>query len=90
MFVMPKLVEQGLSEEQIISEVSLKSLTEQLKANDKVRIFTNENDFLNEPSSVQWVKSTFGDRATVFKDGGHLGDLITEEVRSDIIEVLED
>ena len=46
-------------------------------------------DFLNEEGSVEWVKSTFGDRATIFEEGGHLGDLITDKVKSEIIEALE-
>ena len=88
-FVMPTLKETGISEEQVAKEVSLKSLTEKLKANDRVFVFANQNDFLNEEGSVEWVKSTFGDRATIFEEGGHLGDLITDKVKSEIIEALE-
>ncbi|MDD7985582.1 VacJ family lipoprotein [Lentisphaera marina] len=88
-FVMPTLQETGLTEEQVAKEVSLKSLTEKLKSNDRVYVFTNQNDFLNEEGSVEWIKSTFGDRATVFEEGGHLGNLITDKVRSEIVEVLE-
>ncbi|WDE98707.1 VacJ family lipoprotein [Lentisphaera profundi] len=90
MFVMPKLKETGLTEEQIAKDVSLRSVSKALKENDKIRVFTNQNDFLNEEGSIAWMKSTFGDRLTVFPDGGHLGNLIQDKVRSEIIESLED
>ena len=83
---------QNISIDRAIDKITNKAVIEYsgFKNNDKFHIFNNENDFLNEASSIEWVKATFGDRAKVFENGGHLGDLITDEVRSEIIEVLED
>lgn len=63
----------------------LHSIADGLRANDKVRLFSNENDFLLRPEDVSWLKQLLGDRAKFFPAGGHLGNLHRKAIQ-DIIE----
>jgi len=47
-----------------------------LRANPKIRIIVNRNDFLLADEDLAWLDATFGpEQLTVFKQGGHLGNL---------------
>jgi hypothetical protein len=61
-----------------------------LHQNPAVRVFTNANDFLLRPGDLDWLRSTLGDRLTVFPDGGHLGNLYREYIRAEIGSTIAD
>ena len=63
----------------------LRSIADGLRANDKIRLFANENDFLLRPDDVAWLKDLLGDRARFFPAGGHLGNLHRKAIQ-EIIE----
>ncbi|HEV8113921.1 MAG TPA: VacJ family lipoprotein [Planctomycetota bacterium] len=63
----------------------LHAIADGLRANDKVRLFANENDLLLRPEDVAWLKELFGDRAHFFPAGGHLGNLHRKAIQ-EIIE----
>jgi len=68
----------------------LRTYQEALKNDLRVRVLTNQNDFLLTEDDVAWMRSTFGtDRLTVFPKGGHLGNLVNPEVQKTILEALK-
>lgn len=73
----------------LIRRVSMRSLGPTLAVNPKVRLFTNSDDFLLTPEDIAWLKATFGDRMTLFENGGHLGNLHLPEVQARVVKALE-
>ena len=63
----------------------LRSIADGLRANDKVRVFSNENDFVLRPEDVTWLKNLLGEHAHIFPAGGHLGNLHRKSIQ-EIIE----
>ncbi|MFG0316286.1 MAG: MlaA family lipoprotein [Planctomycetota bacterium JB042] len=62
-----------------------------LTRNDKVRVFTNADDFLLAPEDVGWLRGVVGDGDFVLEEkGGHLGNLHEKEVQERIMEFLAD
>ncbi len=60
-----------------------------LRTNRTVRIIVNQNDFLLPPADLDWLDATFDpDQMTVFKKGGHLGNLANPTVQKAIMSAL--
>jgi pimeloyl-ACP methyl ester carboxylesterase len=60
-----------------------------LRANPDTRVIVNENDFLLTDDDLMWLSSTFGPgQLTVFKRGGHLGNLFNPTVQKSILAAL--
>jgi ABC-type transporter lipoprotein component MlaA len=60
----------------------LHAAADALRDSARVRVFTNENDFLLRPEDVAWLRETLGDRLTLSEQGGHLGNLYSEYMQS--------
>ncbi len=64
----------NISEEQMLEQNSLKSITTELRKNKRIFIFHNQDDFLFEPEDLQWIQNTVGDdRSFIYPHGGHMG-----------------
>ena len=51
---------------------------------------TNRNDFLLDAADLAWLNQTFGkSRLHVFPEGGHLGNLGSPEVWTEILDQLD-
>jgi ABC-type transporter lipoprotein component MlaA len=62
-----------------------------LRANQKIRVIVNENDFLLGDGDLDWLRATFGpEELTVFAEGGHLGNLFNPSVQKTILGTLSD
>jgi ABC-type transporter lipoprotein component MlaA len=60
-----------------------------LRANPDLKIIVNENDFLLADEDLAWLKATFSPaQLTVFKQGGHLGNLSNATVQKTILDGL--
>jgi len=60
-----------------------------LRANPDIRVIVNENDFLLEDADLAWLRGTFlPEQLTVFKKGGHLGNLFNPAVQKSILAAL--
>jgi ABC-type transporter lipoprotein component MlaA/pimeloyl-ACP methyl ester carboxylesterase len=60
-----------------------------LRANRDIRVICNENDFLLADEDVAWLRATFTpDQLTIFKQGGHLGNLTNPTVQKTILQAL--
>jgi ABC-type transporter lipoprotein component MlaA/pimeloyl-ACP methyl ester carboxylesterase len=68
----------------------LRTYGDQLRNNSKVYVIVNQNDFLLEPTDVDWLRATIPEeRLTVLPRGGHLGNLGQPEVQKEISTALE-
>ena len=60
-----------------------------LRANPNIRIIVNQNDFLLADEDLAWLHATFApEQLTVFKQGGHLGNLFNPAVQNTILGAL--
>jgi len=88
-FVLPYFAERevgvALSEDgarRLFERSDLHAVADALRADERVHVLANENDFLLRPEDVTWLRETLGDRATLFEEGGHLGNLYGEYLQS--------
>jgi ABC-type transporter lipoprotein component MlaA/pimeloyl-ACP methyl ester carboxylesterase len=61
-----------------------------LRANPKIRVIVNQNDFLLADEDLAWLRTTFTtNQLTVFAQGGHLGNLANPKVQEAILGALQ-
>lgn len=65
----------GGSVAQLIDQVSLYALTDYMKNSSKIAVMHNADDVILGPGDLGFLRSTFGDRLTVYPLGGHCGNL---------------
>jgi len=88
-FALPYCQQNGISRDQLSREINLRTYQKQLRSDSKIRVIVNEDDFLLTSGDISWLRSTFGSRITVLPNGGHLGNLASQPVRSAIITSLD-
>lgn len=92
-FVTPYYLDRGVEvdrAEAMVAAGDLRSYVEGLAGNKNVRLLLNRNDFLLSDADLEWLRATFGERATVFDSGGHLGNLFHPDVQNAIVRALSD
>ena len=68
----------------------LRTYTDELKANDKIRLIVNRNDFLLSAEDLEWIEATFApSEVTLFEHGSHLGNLSQAPVQRSILDALD-
>ena len=65
----------GLSKEELIEALSLKSIEGYLASSAKIGVITNEDDFILAPGELDYLQRVFGPRIKIYPSGGHLGNL---------------
>lgn len=65
----------GLSREELIEALSLKSIEGYLASSAKIGVITNEDDFILAPGELDYLRRVFGPRIKIYPRGGHLGNL---------------
>lgn len=65
----------GLSKEELIEALSIKSIEGYLASSAKIGVITNEDDFILAPGELDYLRRVFGPRLKVYPCGGHLGNL---------------
>jgi hypothetical protein len=65
----------GLTKQEYIDSLSLRSIEGYLKESAKFGIMTNENDFILTGEELGYLRQLFGERAKIYPRGGHLGNL---------------
>ncbi len=61
-----------------------------MRANPDIRVIVNQNDFLLEAGDLAWLQATFTtEQLTIFKQGGHLGNLQNPTAQKTILNALE-
>lgn len=71
----------------MFEQCDLRSIADELRANERILVFANENDFLLRPEDLTWLRETLADRVHIFPAGGHLGNLHRKTIQ-DLIENL--
>jgi hypothetical protein len=75
---------QGASMKDIERSIDLSNRTADLKQVKGLHLVLSKNDFLLNQSDREWFKANFSGQATVFEQGGHLGELWRPELREAI------
>ncbi|MFO1070912.1 MAG: hypothetical protein U1E14_20515 [Geminicoccaceae bacterium] len=65
--------EPDLTRDKAIAEARLQAIEPYLRANPRVGVFTNADDIILAPGELDWLKTVFDGRITVFPYGGHMG-----------------
>lgn len=68
----------NITREQLIEELSLKSIENYLRNSKKIHVVTNADDIILAKGEVEYLQDVFGDRAHIFKRGGHCGNMDRE------------
>jgi ABC-type transporter lipoprotein component MlaA len=77
------------SADELLARCDARRYSDELRANQKVFVFTNRNDFLLEEQDLQWLETTFGPRRLMIEsEGSHLGNLYQPEVQDRILDKL--
>lgn len=76
-FFRPFFAARGItaSREELAAQLSLKELETYLRQSEKIGVLTNADDLILKPDEVDYLKQVFGNRATIFPWGGHMGNL---------------
>lgn len=81
----------GTSKQEFLRHRSLINQSAALRSRKSTCVITNRNDFLLRPEDGPWLRDTFGpSRIIVLPNGGHLGNVASQEVRSAISKLLQD
>lgn len=64
-----------VTQQALIEQASLKSIEGYLKANEKISLITNEDDFILAPGELDFFRRVFQDRAKIYPTGGHCGNM---------------
>ena len=65
----------GLTRQQLLDELSLKSLAGYLSGADNIALVHNEDDVILAPGELDSLREIFGTRAKIYPLGGHMGNL---------------
>ena len=64
-----------LTEEQLISRLSLNFIEPYLGKADKIGILHNQDDIILDPGDIDYIRQLFGPRAQIYPSGGHCGNM---------------
>jgi predicted alpha/beta-fold hydrolase len=70
----------GLTSAQLKREMSLESIAPYLRRTGKIAMMTNNDDIILAPGEINFLRETFGDRATIWPTGGHCGNMEQKDV----------
>lgn len=74
----------GLSAEAIIASASLEAISGYLRTSSHIGLIHNRDDVILGPGDIGRFEELFGDRATIYPTGGHLGNLFHQSVAASI------
>jgi ABC-type transporter lipoprotein component MlaA/pimeloyl-ACP methyl ester carboxylesterase len=75
---------EGVTQEQIEFSINLQNRQDDLEDLKDLHLVLCDNDFLLNKEELNWFKETFAGKTTVFKQGGHLGELWRPELQDAI------
>ena len=65
----------NLTEDQLIKQLSLRSIDGYLRTSPKFGLIGNEDDIILLPGEIDYLRDLFGSRAKIFPHGGHCGNM---------------
>ena len=88
-FLEPYYQSIGIQSSQLIRQLNLRTHQVALRNQKKIRIIVNRNDFLLEKQDVSWLEKTFPpSRLKIFPDGGHMGNIASDDFKKELKESL--
>ena len=78
-----------LTRTSLIEEMSLTSIEDFLRDADNIYVTHNEDDLILEPGQVDFFREVFGERATIYPNGGHLGNMTQRDYVAHIIDIFQ-
>lgn len=60
---------------EFIADISLKTIEDYLRNTKKITVMHNFDDVILEPGEINFFSEVFGDRATIYPYGGHIGNI---------------
>lgn len=80
----------GKSPQQLLNACSLPAIADALSKNPRITLFQNRNDFLlaGIPEADKNYTRIFGERAVLFDDGGHLGNMFLPQYQEAMLKAL--
>lgn len=75
-----------LTSEQLQREMSLQSIASYLRKTEKIAMMTNADDLILAPGEIEFLRDTFGERATIWPTGGHCGNMEQKDVVAFMVE----
>ena len=61
--------------DEFIAAISLTKIADYLRTAEKITVMHNADDIILEPGEIDFFAEVFGDRATIYPLGGHLGNI---------------
>lgn len=88
-FVVPYFLKQNadVTTASLLKGADLRTDSQLLQDNPKIRVQICEDDFLLAKRDVEWFRSTFGERLLAYPVGGHLGNLHVPAVQERLIKL---
>jgi hypothetical protein len=71
-----------------VREGSLSGIESKLRADTRVFVLHNADDFIVNQQQLDYLRSVFGERLRIFAHGGHLGNLWHPETLGYILSTL--
>ena len=68
-------LEPGLSRGELIERMSLVTIGDYLRGADDIYLIHNADDLILEAGEIEILEDLFGERATIFPRGGHMGNM---------------
>ncbi|HFD80034.1 MAG TPA: alpha/beta hydrolase [Gammaproteobacteria bacterium] len=65
----------SLTRNKLIEEMSLTAIEDYLRQADNIEVMHNRNDLILEKGEIDFFPRVFGERATIYPVGGHLGNM---------------
>ena len=75
-----------LSRGDFIERSDLASIADYLTTTEKIGVFANQDDVVLAPGDIEELRRLFGNRARIYPNGGHLGNLDHRAVVADIVD----
>jgi hypothetical protein len=74
----------------VLELCDLRSIADELAADERVWVVTNDDDFLSSREDLAWMRSLLGPRCIHYAQGGHLGNLHLPEVQHAIMTLVRE
>jgi hypothetical protein len=65
----------GLGRQELLDELSLRSIEGYLRNSDKIYVMHNADDLILQPGEIDFFTDVFGSRAKIYPWGGHCGNM---------------
>ncbi|WGF87269.1 alpha/beta hydrolase [Marinivivus vitaminiproducens] len=79
----------GITFDKLVQEQTVSSLAAYVRAQPKIGLVTNADDIILEPGEIDQLRDMFGDRATIFPTGGHIGNTLHRDVVAAIVRFID-